>query len=115
MERARTIKLCFRRRDERQDWTALENCTLDQARRLVQSALQSADGIYTEADICIESIYTETISRAAAEMELPAVTDFPGLAHGTGNSTVDPTRRLLRPVCSYVGETGAAKTPPPER
>jgi hypothetical protein len=78
MEKARTIKLCFRRQDERRDWKTLENCTLGQARGVVQSALQSADGLYTEADICIGSVYTETISRAAAEMELASVTAFRG-------------------------------------
>jgi len=73
MEKPRTIKLCFRRRDERQDWKTLENCTLGQARRLVQCTLQSTDGFYTEADICIESVYTETIPRAVAEVELASL------------------------------------------
>jgi hypothetical protein len=70
MEKARSIKLCFRRRDERRDWKTLENCTLGQARGLVRTALQSADGLYTEADICIDSVYTETIPRTAVEVEL---------------------------------------------
>jgi hypothetical protein len=78
MEKARTIKLCFRRRDDRRDWTTLEHCTLGEARGLVQSALQSADGLYTEADICIESVYTETIPRAVAEVELASVIDSLG-------------------------------------
>ncbi len=81
MEKARTIKLCFRRRDERRDWKTLENCTLSQARLLVQSALQSAGGLYTEADICIDSVYTETIPRAMAELELASVTESSGTLH----------------------------------
>jgi hypothetical protein len=79
MEKARTIKLCFHRRDERRDWKTLENCTLGQARGLVRSALQSTGGLYTEADICIESVYTETIPRAVAEVELVSVTVSPGM------------------------------------
>jgi hypothetical protein len=73
MEKARTIELCFRRRDEGRDWKTLENCTLGQARSLVRSALQSAGGLYTEADICIERVYTETIPRAEAEVEFASV------------------------------------------
>ena len=80
MEKARTIKLCFRRRDERLDWTTLENCTLGQARGLVRSALQSADGLYTEADVCIENVYTETIPSAPAEVDLASVTESRGLS-----------------------------------
>ena len=69
MEKARTIKLCFRRRDGRRDWKTLENCTLSQARGLVRRALlQGGDGLYTEADICIESVYTETIPSAVLEV-----------------------------------------------
>jgi len=79
MEKARTIKLCFHRRDERRDWKTLENCTLGQARGLVRSALQSADGLYTEAEIRIENVYTETIPGAAAEVELASVTASSGL------------------------------------
>lgn len=79
MEKARTIKLCFRRRDERRDWKTLENCTLSQARELVRSALQSTGGLYTEADISIERVYTETIPRAVAEVELASVAESPGL------------------------------------
>jgi hypothetical protein len=79
MEKARIIKLCFHRRDERRDWTTVELCTLGEARYLVRSALQRADGLYTEADICIESGYTETIPRAVAEVELASMTDSPGL------------------------------------
>jgi hypothetical protein len=79
MEKARTIKLCFHRRDERRDWKTLENCTLGQARGLVRSALQSTGGLYTEADICIESVYTETIPGAVAEVELVSVTVSPGM------------------------------------
>jgi hypothetical protein len=97
MEKARTIKLCFRR-DERQDWTTLEHCTLGEARGLVRSALQSADGFYTEADICIESVYTETIPRSVAEVELAFVTDSPGRGHGASDLSVRPTRSLLPPV-----------------
>jgi hypothetical protein len=82
MEKARTIKLCFHRRDESREWTTLEHCTLGEARGLVLSALQSADGLYTEADICIESVYTETIPGSAAEIELASVTESPGLGHG---------------------------------
>jgi hypothetical protein len=63
MEKLRTIKLCFRRQDERRDWKTLENCTLGQARDVVRSILQTAGGLYTEADICIEGVYTETIPR----------------------------------------------------
>ena len=70
METPRIIKLCFHRADGRRDWTKLEQCTLREARVLVCRALQSADGVYTEADICIENVYTETIPRAAAEVEL---------------------------------------------
>jgi hypothetical protein len=77
MEKARTIKLCFHRRDERRDWKTLENCTLGQARGLVRSALQSTGGLYTEADICIESVYTETIPWLVAALELASVTDSP--------------------------------------
>jgi hypothetical protein len=73
MERARTFKLCFRRRDGRQDWKTLESCTLGEARDLVRSALLSADGLYLEADICIESVYTETIPKAVAEAELASL------------------------------------------
>jgi len=82
MEKARTFKLCFRRRDERQDWKTLENCTLGEARDLVRSALQNADGLYLEADICIESVYTETIPRAAAEEELASLAASPATALG---------------------------------
>jgi hypothetical protein len=71
-EKTRTIKLCFRRRDARQDWTRLENCTLGQARGLARSALLSADGLYTEVEICIESVYTETIPLAEVVSESPA-------------------------------------------
>jgi hypothetical protein len=81
MEKARTIKLCFRRRDGRPDWTTVEHCTLGEARDLVLSTLQSADGRYTEADICIESVYTETIPRAVVEAELVSVTDSPEHGH----------------------------------
>jgi hypothetical protein len=77
MEKPRTINLCFRRRDEGRDWKTLENCTLGQARGLVQSALQSTGGLYTEADICIESVYTETIPRTVPEFELASVTGLP--------------------------------------
>src|SRR5271163_4461945 len=103
MKKARTIKLCFRWRDERRDWTTLEHCTLSEARGLVQSALQSADGLYTEADICIESVYTETISRVAAEMEVASVTDFPGRDHEVGNLNMRPRRSSL-PAGDYAGE-----------
>ena len=48
----------------------MDQCTLSEARVLVCHALQIADGVYTEADICIENAYTETIPRAAAEREL---------------------------------------------
>ena len=78
MEKARTIKLCFRRRDEKRDWTTLENCTLGQARSLVRNALQSADGHYTEAEICIGRAYTETIPWDMSEVELAAVGSSPG-------------------------------------
>jgi hypothetical protein len=78
MEKPRTIKLCFRRRDEKRDWTTVEHCTLGEARGLVRSTLQNADVLYTEADICIEGVYTETIPRAVAEAELASVTDSPG-------------------------------------
>jgi hypothetical protein len=70
MEKARTIKLCFHRRDEGRYWETLENCTLGQARGLARRALLSADGLYTEAEICIENVYTETIPLAEAEVEL---------------------------------------------
>jgi hypothetical protein len=73
MEKARTIKLCFRRRDDRQDWKTLENCTLSQARELVRNALQTTDGLYTETDIHIENVYTETIPRAAAGVEVASL------------------------------------------
>jgi hypothetical protein len=79
MEKARTIKLCFRRRDERQYSTTLENCTLGQARGLVRRALQSAEGFYTEAEICIEGVYTETIPKGVAELELASVTESSGM------------------------------------
>jgi hypothetical protein len=70
MEKPRTIKLSFRRPDGRLDSTQFENCTLSEARILVCRALRNAGGAYDEADICIENVYTETIPRAAAELEL---------------------------------------------
>jgi hypothetical protein len=82
MEKARTIKLCFHRQDEKRDWKTLENCTLGQARDVVQSALRSADGLYMEADICVGSVYTETISRAAAEMAQVSMAGVPGCESG---------------------------------
>jgi hypothetical protein len=69
MERARTIKLCFVRGDGRRYSTTLEHCTLGEARLLVHRSLQNANGLYTEGEICIGGAYTETISRAAAEVE----------------------------------------------
>ena len=79
MEKTRTIKLCFRRRDEGREWKTLENCTLGQARGLVRSALQDAGGLYTEADICIENVYTETIPSAMSEVELASAAGSPGI------------------------------------
>ena len=70
MEKPRAIKLCFLRQDGGREWTELENCTLSEARVLVCRALQSAGGVYTEAEISIENAYTETIPKAAAEAEL---------------------------------------------
>jgi len=66
----RTIKLCFHRPDGRRDSTELEQCTLSEARVMVCRALRNAGGAYAEADICIDNVYTETIPRAAAEVEL---------------------------------------------
>jgi hypothetical protein len=79
MEKARTIKVCFRRRDEGWDWKTLESCTLGQARGLVRSALQSAEGFYTQADICVERVYTETIPMAEAQVEFASVNQSSGL------------------------------------
>jgi hypothetical protein len=90
VEKARTIKLCFRREDEIRDWTTLEHGTLGEARALVQSTLQNADGLYTEADICIEGLYTERIPRAMAELDLACVSD-----HRASNSGRHPSRSLL--------------------
>ena len=75
MEKARTIKICFRRWDQGRHWKTLENCTLGQARDLVRSSLQNAEGLYTEADICIESVYTERIPRAEAEVKSACAID----------------------------------------
>lgn len=69
MEKARTIKLCFVQRDGRRCWTTLEHCTPGVARLLVHRSLQDANGLYTEAEICIGGAYTEMIPRAAAEVE----------------------------------------------
>ena len=66
MEKARTIQVCFLRSDRGRDWKVLEACRLSDARALVIFALQNASGLYTEADICIENSYTETIPRATA-------------------------------------------------
>ena len=79
MEKARTVKLCFRRQDGRRDWTTVEHCTLGEARRRVQSSFERADRLYTEADICIESVYTETIPCVVADVELASLTDSSGL------------------------------------
>jgi cell wall assembly regulator SMI1 len=73
MEMPRTIKLSFLRHDGRRDGTELENCTLSEARVLVSRALRNADGAYTEANICIGTVYTETVSRAAAQLEFASV------------------------------------------
>ena len=70
MEKPRAIKLCFLRQDGGREWKELEHCTLSEARVLVWRALQSAGGVYTEAEICIEHAYTEMIPKAAAEAEL---------------------------------------------
>jgi hypothetical protein len=70
MEKPRAIKLCFLRQDGRREWKELEHCTLSEARVLVCGALQSAGGVYTEAEICIEDAYTEMIPKAAASVEL---------------------------------------------
>jgi hypothetical protein len=70
MEKPRTIKLCFHRPDGRRDSTELEQCTLSEARFMVCRVLRNAGGAYTEADICLENVYTETIPRAVAEEEL---------------------------------------------
>jgi hypothetical protein len=73
MEKARTIKLCFVRGDGRRYWTTLEHCALGEARFLVHRSLEGANGLYTEAEICIGGAYTETIPRAAAEVEFTTV------------------------------------------
>ncbi|MGD0297560.1 MAG: hypothetical protein ABSE86_10615 [Bryobacteraceae bacterium] len=70
MEKPRTIKLSFLRHDGGRDGTELENCTLSEARVLVCRALRNADGVYTGADICIGSAYTETIPITAAQLQL---------------------------------------------
>jgi hypothetical protein len=70
MEKARTIELRFLRQGGGWDCTTLEQCTLDDARALVYRALQGAGGLYTEADICIGSVYTERIPRPAVDGEL---------------------------------------------
>jgi hypothetical protein len=69
MEKERTIKLCFVRGDGKRYWTTLQHCTLGEARLLVHLSLRDANGLYTEAEISIGGAYTETIPRAAAELE----------------------------------------------
>ena len=70
MEKARRSKSVSSDLIKSRDWTVLEACKLSDARALVIRALQSANGLYTEADICIENAYTETIPRATADSAL---------------------------------------------
>ena len=79
MQKPRTIKLCFLRQNGQRDWTTLEHCTLGEARLLVHRSLQNANGLYTEAEICIGGAYTETIPSAAAEVEFMSVIAEPEL------------------------------------
>jgi hypothetical protein len=86
MQKPRAIMVCFLRQNGQRDSTTLEPCTLGEARDLVCRALRSPGVPYTEADICIGSVYTETISRAAAEGQVEFVSALIGPA-------ADPPRR----------------------
>ena len=59
MQKPRAIMVCFLRQNGQRDSTTLEHYTLGEARDLVCRALRSPGVPYTEADICIGSVYTK--------------------------------------------------------
>ena len=63
MENQGTITLSYLRPDGKRERTKLENHSVVEARIVAQWTLQVAHGLYTEAEICTDSGWSETVQK----------------------------------------------------
>jgi hypothetical protein len=61
METKQTISLHFLRNDGRRERTQLTNHSLTQARQWADWVFRRSEGLYIEANICLEDGYVETV------------------------------------------------------